>query len=66
MSENELDHLLADWATRNELSTARAETIRLAARGVAPELSRQWWKDLFRSLRDSTDPRRFVTPLPNS
>lgn len=66
MSEIELDSLLSDWAARNELTTARAESIRLAARSEVLPLPRQWWKDLFRSLRNTTDPRTFLTPSPNA
>jgi hypothetical protein len=69
MSENELDTLLADWAARHELSAARVEAIRAIARPTTAERPR-WWKELFRgmsqTLRESTDPRRYRTPLPNS
>jgi hypothetical protein len=63
MSENELDALLSDWAARRQLTPARAEAIRLAARPAETAMPRQWWQDLFRSLRTATDPRPFLTAV---
>jgi hypothetical protein len=70
MSENELDTLLNDWATRHELSQTRMEAIRAIRNPTTSALPKQWWKELFRgisvSLRESTDPRPLLMPVQNS